>query len=164
MNTVHTKKLTAAAMMAALCCVATMVIQIPSPMNGYVNLGDCFVLLSAFILGPAWGAAAAGIGSMMADVLSGYMHYAVATLVIKGAMAFAAAMIYSAGRTTLKAVLGGIVAEAIMVLGYFLFACILMGEGLAAALSIPGNVVQGIVGIIAGMLLLRAAEKMKISF
>ena len=39
------KKLVLAAMFAALSCVATMVIQIPSPMSGYVNLGDCFVLL-----------------------------------------------------------------------------------------------------------------------
>lgn len=33
-----------AAVLAALSCVATMVVQIPSPMNGYVNLGDasCF--------------------------------------------------------------------------------------------------------------------------
>ena len=54
-----------AAVLAALSCVATMVVQIPSPMNGYVNLGDCFVLLSGWLLGPWWGAAAGGIGSML---------------------------------------------------------------------------------------------------
>ena len=43
-----------AAVLAALACVATMVVQIPSPMNGYVNLGDCFVLLSGWLLGPWW--------------------------------------------------------------------------------------------------------------
>jgi len=46
-----------AAVLAALACVATMVVQIPSPMNGFVNLGDCFVLLSGWLLGPWWGAA-----------------------------------------------------------------------------------------------------------
>ena len=40
------QKLVVSALMAALTYVATMVVQIPSPMNGYVNLGDCFVLLS----------------------------------------------------------------------------------------------------------------------
>ena len=35
-----TLKLVMAAMFCALSCVATMVIRIPSPMNGYVNLGD----------------------------------------------------------------------------------------------------------------------------
>mgnify|MGYP001539761844 CR=1 FL=1 len=41
-----------AAMFAALTCVATMIIHIPSPIGGYFNLGDCMVLLSAFVLGP----------------------------------------------------------------------------------------------------------------
>ena len=82
-----------AAVLAALSCVATMVVQIPSPMNGYVNLGDCFVLLSGWLLGPWWGAAAGGIGSMLADLLLGYGHYAPGTLIIKGAMALVAALV-----------------------------------------------------------------------
>ena len=54
-----------AAMFAALTCVATMIIHIPSPIGGYFNLGDCMVLLSAFVLGPVWGTAAGGIGSAL---------------------------------------------------------------------------------------------------
>ena len=65
------KKLVLSALMAALVYVATSIIQIPSPMSGYVNLGDCFVLLSGWLLGPWWGAAAGGIGSMLADLLLG---------------------------------------------------------------------------------------------
>ena len=34
-----------------------------------------------------------------------------------------------------------------------------LGKGLAAALSIPGNLVQGAVGIIAGVLLLHVAQR-----
>ena len=41
------KKIVIGALFAALTCVATMVIQVPSPANGYVNLGDGVVLLSA---------------------------------------------------------------------------------------------------------------------
>lgn len=48
------KKLVLAALMAALTYVATSIVQIPSPMQGYVNLGDCIVLLSGWILGPWW--------------------------------------------------------------------------------------------------------------
>ena len=55
------QKLVVSALMAALTYVATMVVQIPSPMNGYVNLGDCFVLLSGWLLGPWYVRAAAGI-------------------------------------------------------------------------------------------------------
>ena len=41
MNEKKIRKLVLAALLAALVCVATMVVQIPSPMQGYVNLGDC---------------------------------------------------------------------------------------------------------------------------
>ena len=81
-----------AAMFAALTCVATMIIHIPSPIGGYFNLGDCMVLLSAFVLGPVWGTAAGGIGSALADVICGYFIYAPGTLVIKALMALAAAL------------------------------------------------------------------------
>ena len=85
-----------AAMFAALTCVATMIIHIPSPIGGYFNLGDCMVLLSAFVLGPVWGTAAGGIGSALADVICGYFVYAPGTLVIKALMALAAALIFCA--------------------------------------------------------------------
>ena len=55
MSHVKIRKLVLAALFAALCTVMTLVIQIPSPMQGYVNLGDCAVLLSAWVLGPVYG-------------------------------------------------------------------------------------------------------------
>lgn len=45
-------RLVLAALFTALTTVMTMVIQVPSPMQGYVNLGDCGVLLSAWVLAP----------------------------------------------------------------------------------------------------------------
>lgn len=97
MNDKKIRKLVLAALLAALVCVATMVVQIPSPMQGYVNLGDCFVLLSGWLLGPWYGFAAGGIGSMLADIFLGYAHYAPGTLVIKGVMALVAALMYEDG-------------------------------------------------------------------
>ena len=149
-----------AAVLAALACVATMVIQIPSPMNGYVNLGDCFVLLSGWLLGPWWGAAAGGIGSMLADLLLGYGHYAPGTLVIKGLMALVGALVFKAlGKKSAAALVSGVVSEVIMVVGYFGYAGLLLGKGAAAAASIPGNLVQGAVGLVAGFLLLQVARR-----
>ena len=90
MSHVKIRKLVLAALFAALCTVMTLVIQIPSPMQGYVNLGDCAVLLSAWVLGPVYGGVAAGTGSMLADLFSGYAHYAPGTFLIKLCMAFSA--------------------------------------------------------------------------
>ena len=95
-----TLKLTYTAMLTAMVCVATMLIRIPT-MVGYTNLGDGFILLSAFLFGPFYGAVAGGIGSMLADILSGYAFYAPATLVIKGLIAVIAAL--AAGRPCVSA-------------------------------------------------------------
>ena len=158
------RKLVISAMMAALTYVATMVIQIPSPMNGYVNLGDCFVLLCGWLLGPWYGGAAAGIGSMLTDLLSGYGHYAPGTFVIKGLDALVAALLFrTMGRTSTAALVSGLVGEAIMVAGYFGYAALLLGKGLGAAASIPGNLVQATMGLLIGFLLLKVLQKTRIA-
>ena len=155
MRDANIKKLVLAALMAALTYVATSIVQIPSPLQGYVNLGDCIVLLSGWILGPWWGGAAAGIGSMLVDLLGGYASFVPGTLVIKFTMAVAAAYIFEAMRERsgklAAQLIGGAAAEIIMVLGYFGYASLWLGKGLAAASSIPGNLVQGVFGIAAGI-------------
>ena len=154
MKDLRIRKLVYSALMAALTYVATMVIQIPSPMQGYVNLGDCCVLLSGWLLGPWWGGAAAGIGSMLTDLLNGYAHYAPGTFVIKGCMAIAAALLAKAmGRKAGGYVVSGVVAEIIMVAGYFGYAALLLGKGIGAAASIPGNLVQAVMGLVIGLAL-----------
>ena len=56
-------------------------------------------------------------------------------------------------------VIGGTVAEIIMVAGYFVYAIILYGNVATAAAGIFGNAIQGAVGLIAGVLLTVALEK-----
>ena len=64
-----------AALFAALTCIGTMIIKIPTPTNGYIHPGDGFVLLSGLLLGPVWGALAAGFGSALSDLIGGYFIY-----------------------------------------------------------------------------------------
>ena len=146
-------KLVLTALFAALACVATMVIHIPIPAtNGYINLGDGAVLLGAFVLGPFYGAAAGGLGSMLADLLLGYASYAPGTLLIKGLMAFCAAGVFTAFRKrTGAAFAGALTGEIVMILGYFAYESTLLGYGLAAAASIPGNGIQGAAGLIVSL-------------
>lgn len=151
-------KLVLAAIFAALTCVATMLIHIPMPAtNGYINLGDGMVLLGAFLLGPAYGFAAGGLGSMLADLLLGYASYAPGTFVIKGLTALAAALILRAmhGKTAGLAA-GAAAGEIVMVLGYFAYESTVLGYGLAAAASIPGNAIQGAAGVVVSILAYKA--------
>ena len=67
------KKLIMAAMFGAIICVVTMVVKIPLPLGGYVHLGDAFIILAGLYLGWVYGGTAAGIGSMLADVFTGYV-------------------------------------------------------------------------------------------
>jgi len=160
------RRLTLSAMFAALVCAATMIIQIPAPLNGYVHLGDTAVLLAAFILGPIYGSCAAGIGSCLADVFTGYLHYAPGTLVIKAVMAFAASLIFASlrkrhFRRVSASVIAGIAAEAIMIVGYFAYGCLLFGSIAASVTGIPGNVMQGIFAFAAASLLSAVLSKVK---
>lgn len=161
-NTPHlnTKTLVMASLLAALCCVATMVIRIPSPTGGYMNLGDTVVILSAYLLGPAWGAAASGLGSALADLFSGYTAYVPGTLVIKALMAACAAWIYLLMKKRAAALpVAALPAEAIMVAGYWLYDALLAGSLIGAAAGIPSNLVQSALGIAASTVLTLALRR-----
>ena len=161
MRNIKTLKLVQSALLAALCLLLTRVVTIPAS-TGYVNLGDCAVLLSAWILGPIWGGMAAGIGTMLADVLSGYASYAPATFLIKFAMAVIAALIFRTleQRQRLAAhIVGAVSAEVLMIAGYYIFESVCLGVGAAAAASVPANMVQGGAGAVSGVLVIGALSK-----
>ncbi len=161
------QKLISAALFTAIICVATYVVQIPMPATGgYVNLGDCFVLTAGLFLGAGYGAIAAGLGSALADIIAGYAQYAPATFIIKALMAVIVFFVYKAFKKSLSGrfsavakLIGGICAEAVMVLGYFGYEAVILKYGIGAAGSILGNVMQGIVGIAAAVALSTAFEK-----
>lgn len=145
------------AMFASMVCVCTLCVQIPSPMNGYINLGDVLVLISAFLLGSRYGTLAAGLGSALADLFSGYALYAPGTLIIKAATSFLAAILAERSchclPVTLRRVLAALAGEAVMVLGYLLYAWFFLAHGPAAIASIPGNMVQAAVGVLLSVVL-----------
>ena len=153
-------RLVTASVLAALSCAATLVLTIPSPTGGYMNLGDTVVLLGAYLLGPWWGAAAGGIGSMLADLMAGYALYAPATLLIKGVMAFLAALLYRfLGKKSGAVILCGVLAESIMVVGYWLYDGLLLGSLAGAAVGLPSNLMQAAFGLAASTALALSLKK-----
>ncbi len=125
------------------------------------------VILGAWMLGPAYGAVAGGVGPALADLLSGYAVYVPATLVIKAVMALTAALLYRALGKRWPAV-SAAAAEVPMVLGYWLFDGLLasLGRGgdlglclLGSAAGIPGNLVQAVFGAAASTLLALALRR-----
>lgn len=168
------KMLIMAALMTAFTTVATMIIKFPTPTMGYIHLGDGLVILCGILLGPKVGTAAAGIGSMLADLFSGYVAWMPATLIIKGITALIAAVLYQkikkgAGVSRKNIIAAGIPAELFMVFGYFIyeiFLSALAGSSVAAAatasvVSVPLNMVQGAVGVLIATVLLPVLVKGK---
>jgi len=83
------RKIAYTGIFTALVAVTTMVFQIYIPSTkGYFNIGETMVYISALLLGPYIGAFAGGVGSAIADIVTGYFIYAPATLVIKGIEGF----------------------------------------------------------------------------
>ena len=160
-----TQKIIFSSMLAALTCVATMVIKIPSPLNGYINLGDCIVLLSGWLLSPVYGFFAAGLGSALADLFSGYAAYAPATFLIKGLMALIACggvkLFQKRVDKQFSRIISGVTAELFMIAGYWLFEGFLYGF-ISSAVNIPANGLQGLAGLILGIILIHIFEKHKI--
>src|SRR5690554_5335161 len=100
-----TKRLAYTGIMTAIVFIATWTIRIPVPAtNGYIHPGDGMVFLAAIVLGWKYGLFAAGMGSMLADIIGGYPHWAVPTLIIKSVMALFVGLAFKLRSKTSKAV------------------------------------------------------------
>lgn len=158
----QTLKLAFGGMMAALVFVATYFFKLPvSITQGYIHLGDGFILLGASLL--EWASVpAAAIGSALADLLGGYTLYILPTFVIKGLVAAVAVGALRAKRPYWLTVALLAVAELVMVAGYFVTEWLLLGYGLAAAAgAVAPNLVQGLSGVALGAVLIPLLRRVK---
>ena len=158
-------QLSLAAMMAALIFVATSFIKLPvSLTQGYIHLGDGFILLGAAMLGHT-AIAAAAIGSMLADLLGGYTMYILPTFLIKGAVAAVAVWCYAKNRPVLWQLVLLTLAELVMVAGYFVVEWLVLGYGWAAAVgAVIPNLAQGISGVIIAAVVVPLVKKLPVKF
>ena len=144
-----TVKVVLTALMMCLIILATMLIKIPIPFTqGYVHLGDAMIFLSVLVLGWKYGAVAAGVGSMLGDIIGGAAAWAPWTLVIKGGMAILMGICLKGGDSRLREIAGMVLAGAFMVAGYYVAEGVMYGNWVVSALGIPWNIGQFTVGMI----------------
>lgn len=142
---------------AAITFLGTMV-SVPLPAYGYINIGDCIVLISGAILGP-FGFIAAAVGSSLADVALGFAVYAPATFIIKFLVAAVVYFVYSKSGKIVGFLIGSFVAEAVMILGYFSYEWLLYGLP-GAIPGILGNSIQAICNILIAFVILLCLNKL----
>ena len=165
-----TNKIVLTGITMGLVMVATMIIRIPVPFTqGYVHLGDAMIFLGVLVLGRNYGAVAAGVGSALADLLSGYAYYAPWTFVVKFLMAFVVGLALEHmekkgqkvgdGKVHLSEVLAMAFGGIEMTVGYYIAASLMRGDWYTPLLSVPGNIGQFIVGMILAVILASALYK-----
>jgi uncharacterized repeat protein (TIGR04002 family) len=136
-------KMAATAMFTAMIFVLTRFVSVPVA-TGYVHFGDALVYLVASTLGGPWAFFAAAVGEMLADITSGWITYAPATLVVKALIALPFVLVNKKSNkilTPITAILT-IPAGAITVGGYFIADLII--DKAYAMVNIPGNVIQAV--------------------
>ena len=161
------KSIAVYALMSALVMVATFVVRIPMvATDGYLNLGDGLVLFCGVAFGPVAGLIAGGIGSALADMIAGYAHWILPTFLIKGLEgALAGFVFYLLNKTGKNRFLSASVATVpsaiLMVVGYFFASWIMKGSAAVAWTSVPGNAIQGGVGVALALFLLASTSRIK---
>jgi Predicted membrane protein len=143
----------------AIVFCATFFIKIPNQIDGYMNLGDGFILLFATILNPFLAFMIGGFGSALADLAGGYGHYFFFTLIIKGLEAAIVAYWSNKFSGYKTRVIGYILGLAVMIVGYFLTKWYLKSSIIVAISGIPGNIMQATLGIIIVLLLAPLATR-----
>lgn len=141
------------AILAAVTTVLTRVVQVPLPARGYINLGDVAIVFTALTLGPFSASIAGGLGTALADLLSGpYAFWAPISLVVHGLQGLLVGIVARVrpGNVGLQ-VAGGVVGVAVMAGGYLAAGLVIEGTG-PALTEVPGNLIQGGVGVVLGVL------------
>lgn len=166
MKKINVKKLTITSLSIALVCVGTIVIQIPIPF-GYMHFGNVLILLIAYLFPGDIALISSGVGSALADLITGYPIWILPTLIIKGLMGFASSYICHKHHKKNKVLsisvfFGSLSAVFIMVLGYYLAGVLLFDGFIASATQIPGLSIEGLLGMIGFYIIGFALEKINI--
>ena len=109
------------------------------------------IFVTSILFGPISGMIAGGFGSALADILTGYSHWALFTLLIKGFEGYIVGIIVRKNTNLIKNILATSLGVIIMVSGYLLAGTFLQGSFIVALGSVSSNMIQGIVSIIIGI-------------
>lgn len=155
-----TKEFVRIGMLTALACVLTMIPQIPTGTGGYVHFGDSIIYVTAAFLGPIAGAFVGAIGHSLADLLSGYVIFAIATFIIKGIIGFSIGKILYGKFSPARFVIAAVVSLLIVTLGYFIAEIPMFGVETAAVVFISSPV-QWLMSVVASAVFIPIINKYK---
>jgi len=142
-------------MLVALVFVSTVFINIKLPITangGLVHLGTAMLFIASILFGPKKGALAGAIGMGLFDLMGGWALWAPITILARGLQGYIVGKIAWAngrkGNSTAFNITATIVSIPFMVAIYYIGEGILYANWIAPLASIPGDLVQNVLGII----------------
>ncbi len=153
-------------MSIALVFVATLLLNIKLPITangGLVHLGTAMLFIIALVFGPKKAAIAGAVGMGLFDLVSGWTLWAPITIVARGLQGYLVGKIAwsngRAGNSVRFNILAAIASIPVMLAVYYVGEAIIYGNFVVPAASIPGNIVQNVVGLLVAIPVAIALKK-----
>ncbi|KAA9021996.1 ECF transporter S component [Niallia endozanthoxylica] len=153
-------------MLVALVFVSTVFLNIKLPITangGLVHLGTAMLFIASILFGPKKGALAGAIGMGLFDMVGGWLVWAPITIVARGLQGYLVGKIaWSKGRNGNSIgmnITAAIVSMPFMIAVYYIGEGILYGNWVAPLASIPGDIVQNVLGLLIAIPVCAALKK-----
>lgn len=153
-SSARTYNLIITSMLVALVFVATLLLNIKLPIaanGGLIHLGTAMLFIVSILFGPKKGAIAGAFGMGLFDLVSGWTLWAPITFLTRGLQGYIVGKIaWSKGRNGSSFVfnlIGTIISTPFMIAGYYIGEAIIFKSWIIPAASIPGDIVQTVIGI-----------------
>ena len=153
MKQTKTSKIALLSILTALSVALGYVVKIPTA-TGILTFLDAGIFFTAFYFGRREGAIVGGLGGFLIDLISGYPHWMIFSLIFHGSQG------YFAGFKGKWQWLGLVLASLVMVAGYAFATAWMKGCGQALA-DVPHNLVQNFAGMLVGFLLCQSITKIR---
>ncbi|MBK3496781.1 ECF transporter S component [Viridibacillus sp. YIM B01967] len=162
----RTMDLILTAMLIALVFVATLLLNIKLPITangGLVHLGTAMLFIASILFGPKKGAIAGAVGMGLFDLISGWTLWAPFTILARGLQGYIVGKIawskHRKGNNFTFNLLATISSIPFMLGVYYICERVLFGSWIIPIASIPGNLVQNVVGICVAIPVCAALKK-----
>ncbi|MGJ9458741.1 ECF transporter S component [Oceanobacillus sp. CF4.6] len=154
-------------MLIALVFVSTVFLNIRLPISvnggGLVHLGTAMLFIASILFGPKKGAIAGAIGMGLFDILGGWVLWAPITIVARGLQGYIVGRIAwlngHKGNSIALNLTATIVSIPFMIAVYYIGESILFANWITPLASIPGDLLQNVLGIMIAVPICVALKK-----
>lgn len=162
---VKTFDLVLTAILSTLVLVTTMFINIKLPIGqgGLIHLGTATLFIVAILFGPKKGALAGAIGMGLFDIFGGWIIWAPTTIIARALQGYIVGKIAWSnghrGDSVKLNILAAVASTPVMLAVYYIGQGIMYNNWVAPLASIPGDIIQSIVGLLVAIPLCLALKK-----